>query len=138
MNQHNKFCSGCLQNLPLSDFGINKSKIDGKQTQCKQCRNKYAKQHYRSHRRYYYDKSADRREQLRQQLEEYKRQLACEKCGYNEYMCALDFHHIDDTKEINISDVCRHGWSFQRLLTEIQKCQVLCANCHRVIHCREN
>ena len=45
----------------------------------------------------------------------------------------LDFDHIDPkTKAFNVSDCVRRGMSRKTVLAEIQKCQVLCANCHRI------
>lgn len=57
----------------------------------------------------------------------------CEKCGYNNCVAALHFHHIDPkTKKFGIADfgVCR---SWDRMLEEAKKCQLLCSNCHAEI-----
>lgn len=57
----------------------------------------------------------------------------CILCGENEIAC-LDFHHIDpETKEYSVSQLLRTG-SFSRAASEIEKCIVLCANCHRKLH----
>jgi len=59
----------------------------------------------------------------------------CAKCGYNAHSAALDFNHIHSDKTFNVSQdpkVAMH-----KLLLEIDKCEVLCANCHRV-HTYEN
>ena len=55
----------------------------------------------------------------------------CVKCGYNKCIAALDFHHIDPTqKDVQIS--MNSGW--ERIKEEIEKCILVCANCHREIH----
>lgn len=55
----------------------------------------------------------------------------CENCGYKKNADALDFHHKDpSTKEDNYRS--RVGW--KRLKKELDKCMLLCANCHREIH----
>lgn len=59
----------------------------------------------------------------------------CEICGYSNNIAALDFHHLDpNEKEFNLSEKVRDaGWD--RIKTEVEKCQLLCANCHRELHC---
>lgn len=57
---------------------------------------------------------------------------ACQFCGYNKCQEALDFHHLDSKKkDFNISGGTK---SFERLKPEIDKCVLVCANCHREIH----
>lgn len=56
----------------------------------------------------------------------------CVKCGYN-HPGALEFHHKDEsTKSFNIGNVSHKSWKI--LLEEINKCELLCANCHRLEH----
>jgi len=58
----------------------------------------------------------------------------CIKCGYNKYPEVLEFHHRDPAqKEFNIS---KEGYcmSWEKTYKEIQKCDLLCANCHRELH----
>lgn len=67
-------------------------------------------------------------------LRDYKSGLSCIKCGFS-HPDALDFHHRDPTeKDIEVSRAIRKGWSRERLQREIDKCDVLCANCHRILH----
>lgn len=58
----------------------------------------------------------------------------CAYCGYLRYPEVLEFHHTDPTKkEFNVSSKghCR-GW--EKVKQEIEKCILLCANCHRELH----
>lgn len=57
----------------------------------------------------------------------------CSKCGYDEHLAALTFHHTDDSKEFNISKLM-HSISWEELKLELDKCIVLCANCHNIEH----
>jgi hypothetical protein len=60
-----------------------------------------------------------------------KLEAGCADCGYNEYACGLDFHHRDPaTKTAPVSNLLKA--SIPRLMTEIAKCEVICAICHRV------
>ncbi len=54
-------------------------------------------------------------------------------CGYNKCLSALEFHHIDPLKkDFNISQF--RTTSFESIKKELDKCDLLCANCHREIH----
>ena len=58
----------------------------------------------------------------------------CVLCGETHPAC-LDFHHLDDTsKEFNISRAHKFGYGYRRIAKEIEKCVVLCSNCHRKLH----
>ena len=59
----------------------------------------------------------------------------CEICGYNKNLAALEFHHIDrDTKESQLDARTLSNSSMGWIMSEFEKCMVLCANCHREIH----
>lgn len=67
-------------------------------------------------------------------LREYKTSLRCVICGENHPAC-LDFHHRDPkNKTREVSVMSEWGYSVKRILEEISKCDVLCANCHRKLH----
>jgi hypothetical protein len=60
--------------------------------------------------------------------------LICSECGENDINC-LDFHHINpEEKDFTISFMLKSGYSIKRIQKEIEKCVVLCANCHRKHH----
>ena len=57
----------------------------------------------------------------------------CVVCGYNKYFGALEFHHLDKTKkEYAISDL--KNYNFETLKQELDKCVILCSNCHAEYH----
>jgi hypothetical protein len=59
----------------------------------------------------------------------------CIKCGYNKNISALEFHHIDPTKKDYQLDVRKLSNSkMEDLVKEVEKCDLLCANCHRETH----
>lgn len=57
--------------------------------------------------------------------------IPCADCGKRYPHYVMDFDHVSDDKEANVSDLKRSGVSESRLLAEIAKCEVVCANCHR-------
>lgn len=58
---------------------------------------------------------------------------ACQLCGYDRCVTALDYHHVDPaTKLFEISTGLNRSWS--KVLAEAKKCVLICSNCHREIH----
>jgi len=71
------------------------------------------------------------RKRTKKKLIEYKGGK-CELCGYNKCDSALQFHHKDPTeKDFSISG---KSLSFDRLKEEVDKCMLVCSNCHAEIH----
>ncbi|WP_343773037.1 homing endonuclease associated repeat-containing protein [Natronoarchaeum mannanilyticum] len=81
------------------------------------------------------ERTLTRRAANRAWLYEYKHfNCECERCGEETPAC-LDFHHPDHVeKEMEVGKMVTYGYSRERLLDEIEKCVVLCANCHRKEH----
>jgi hypothetical protein len=73
-----------------------------------------------------------RREKIKILAVEYKGGK-CIKCGYNKYVGALEFHHIIGDKDFNIS-YKGHCRSWEKVKVELDKCILVCSNCHREIH----
>lgn len=73
----------------------------------------------------------DWRKRKKIELVEYKGGR-CERCGYNKLTQVLQFHHLDPKeKDFTISG---KSYSFERLKKEVDKCIMVCANCHIEIH----
>ena len=72
-----------------------------------------------------------RRQKIKQQAVEYKGGK-CSSCGYDKCVAALIFHHPNNDKEFGISDSIIRAWS--RVQAELDKCVLLCANCHAEVH----
>ena len=57
----------------------------------------------------------------------------CERCGYNKCITALEFHHTDPKeKDFHISSNMNKAWD--KVKKELDKCILVCSNCHREIH----
>lgn len=75
-----------------------------------------------------------RRRNTRKWLDDYKKNLICERCGFSDFR-ALEFHHQNHgEKDFNVADMIRSGSSIQTIVCEIEKCEVLCSNCHQIEH----
>ncbi len=55
----------------------------------------------------------------------------CEECGYDEHPAAMEFHHKKE-KKFTISSVANKKWEIVK--KEMSKCELLCSNCHRILH----
>lgn len=58
---------------------------------------------------------------------------SCQRCGYNKSMAALHFHHMGNDKLFGIATKGRTR-SWEKLLAEASKCELICANCHAELH----
>jgi hypothetical protein len=75
--------------------------------------------------------SAKQKQAIRQLIDEYLSTHPCLVCGEDDPV-VLEFDHRDrETKEFTISEAVGRKMSVQRVQSEIDKCDVLCANCHR-------
>jgi hypothetical protein len=89
------------------------------------------KRYYEKHKKEIYLRKKERVRNLREGMK-MKMGGECKKCGYNKCMAALDFHHIRE-KEDKMSSLFKNQ-SKKKALKEIEKCILLCANCHREVH----
>jgi hypothetical protein len=119
-----KTCRYCHKQYPETDFGV-AATLPNKVYRRQKCRYCYGKTKRLLIVRY------------RKWLECYKREKQCERCGVADFR-VLDFHHGGSTeKDFNVSDF-RYRAGFARLKEEVKKCTLLCANCHRIVHFKEN
>ena len=61
----------------------------------------------------------------------------CSVCGYDECITALEFHHIDPDKKSPTYNKRFRSWCFDRQKKELENCIIVCSNCHREIHSRD-
>jgi 5-methylcytosine-specific restriction endonuclease McrA len=92
-----------------------------------------SKRTYADRREYLIKAVKKRRRKLREMAVEYKGGK-CVFCGYKRDITALDFHHLDESKKdfgLSQRGLTR---SWNRIRKELDKCILVCANCHREIH----
>ena len=130
-----KFCVKCNTEHNTGEFTKDKTTKDGFYHICKICKRSESNKRYQSNeqqREKIRVRSKKRRELHRGIVSTIKTTLGCISCGENSHPNVLEFHHVSDDKEITISR--RSEVSLLKILTEIQKCVCLCANCHRKLH----
>ena len=60
----------------------------------------------------------------------------CIKCGWTGPVAAFDFHHNNSDKEFNIGSAANKSWNV--IKKEIDKCELLCSNCHKIEHSKHD
>jgi len=96
----------------------------------------------RRHQREHYARNAkriirevhERRGRIRDFIRGLKEGKSCLRCGFDNPL-ALDFHHRNPRhKDVALAKAIELGWGEERILAEVAKCDLLCANCHRITH----
>ena len=91
------------------------------------------KKYYLENKAKYVEERKIRRRRNKEYVESLKTQ--CSSCGLDDKMC-LDFHHLD-SKFKNVSQLVNDATTLEKIKCEIDKCDVLCANCHKKHHLAE-
>ena len=114
-----KICTKCGKELPLDAFPWRDKKKGTRRADCKECHSGYMKQQYA---------------QKKNIIEEQKAQQKCAKCGESRGY-VLDYHHLNpEEKETTIARMTSNKYKLEDIQKEVEKCIVLCANCHREFH----
>jgi hypothetical protein len=128
-----KRCSMCHEWKPLEDFHRNRRRRDGRQNMCKPCNIARNQRWYREHpevRAARMDEQVRKRKRMLQELLlDYLLEHPCVDCGERDPV-VLDFDHLRD-KVANVSLLVLRKRPWAVILAEIEKCEVVCANCHR-------
>ena len=95
---------------------------------------KRTKQYNINHREEINARNRKYRKELRKFIQDYKLSHGCSVCGYNKCVGALEFHHEGDDKEFCISNAIRNYRGKAKTRKEMEKCIILCSNCHRELH----
>jgi hypothetical protein len=95
---------------------------------------KYGKKYYELHREKCVERNRVYQAKQKKLWWEFKKTLKCAKCGESHPAC-IDFHHLDrndkDKRHVNVLIKNRQ---YAQAYREVEKCLVVCANCHRKIH----
>lgn len=116
--ENHTYCKSCNKIKPNEEFYFNtkRNKISGYCRICENSRNKNSLRY------------------TKQLCVDYKGG-SCANCGYNKCLGALEFHHLDPSqKEFGISNYRSYTTLNDNIKKELDKCILLCANCHREEH----
>lgn len=125
-------CIRCSREKPVTAFAW-REKVKGRRfAHCRACQAKYHRKHYEENRAMYIAKASARTNRILEErwklMLEYLRDNPCVDCGESDPV-VLEFDHLQD-KEFDISSGLRNR-SWVSVLVELEKCEVVCGNCHR-------
>jgi len=153
-----KICRECKEEKPIEEFTKHKRMKGGYDTICKKCNNskvkkwveknpdKYGlkcKRWYRANITKIVEQRKKKYEDFAKHINTFKEGKSCVRCGYNKIPQILQYHHRNkNDKKFNISEsinIKKIILENPEILTkEIEKCDLLCPNCHFEIHYLEN
>jgi hypothetical protein len=135
MGSTTKYCHACSTEKLRSEFSKNCVTKDGLQTQCSVCKAAYTKQWYQR------NKTKSNAANAKTRMKRYRRRHnevwdyllkhPCVDCGESNPV-VLDFDHVRGEKIASVSVLIQQNRSDKVVWDEIAKCDVRCANCHRI------
>jgi hypothetical protein len=133
MTMHGRRCDRCQGLKPVAEFALRrKGERRQRDNYCRVCRAEYLREHYAQNKDRYVARAVSRKKELAAQRAAYLialfRVRPCADCGEDDPL-VLEFDHLADKKFNITKGITNHSW--QALLDEIAKCDVVCANCHR-------
>jgi len=127
-----KRCYRCHEVKPIEDFAWRRKQKGQRDSFCRPCRSAYGKEHYEANKQRYIDQARASKEAIRLErtryLLEFFAEHPCIDCGETDPV-VLEFDHLRDKSFAIGAKLAQFAW--QTILDEIQKCEVVCANCHR-------
>lgn len=124
-----KICRSCNTSKVFSEFNKNSSRKDGLSNKCKVCNKAYLREHYLNNKEYYVEKRRRNYKKYTKDFYSFLSGKSCKVCGIDDIR-VLEFDHLTD-KSFNISAKIG-SMPLHNLMREIDKCDILCANCHRI------
>lgn len=124
-----KKCTMCKESKELDNFHKNKKKKDGYNNVCKLCRKEYHSKWYSENKECVLEHNKKNKIRIKDFVLDYLSKNSCVDCGESDPI-VLEFDHQRD-KEFNISEGLSKMISKDRIMNEILKCEVVCANCHK-------
>lgn len=116
---HHPFLVLCTPPMPFNDI---------------EKRREASRRHYAKHRKKVIAKAKEyskiAKDRVRAYIKAHLEANPCVDCGEADII-VLEFDHINDDKHFSISDATRSGYGIKKVIAEMAKCEVRCANCHR-------
>lgn len=121
-----KKCPCCKKEKSIGEFYLNKARKNNLSSWCKACQKKMWREYYHKSKEYYKQYNMEVLERAQSIITQVK-ELGCSSCFEMDER-TLEFHHVNP-KEKRFNVGRSHGVT--TLIKEMEKCILLCANCHR-------
>ena len=122
-------CVKCGISKEPDGFAWRSKRNNERHARCKECYREAMKDHYRDNKDQYIKKNKEAKHRKTEFLIKLREETPCNDCGNKFPYYVMEFDHLKHKKEDVTTLV---GSSWKKLLTEIKKCDLVCANCHRV------
>jgi len=131
-----KVCSRCGQERDAEkDFSWRYKDRGIRQPRCKGCQSELSKLHYQNNKQIYNERTrAYKARTISENISHIHSYLAthpCVDCGQTNIL-VLEFDHVNGQKSYGIAKFLTWGFNWSTIEAEIAKCEVRCANCHRI------
>ncbi len=128
-----KQCATCREWKKEDDFNWRFKSLGIRHPTCRECHKPFRKNWYENNKKRHLQQVKERKHEARNAAREfvynYLSTHPCAECGEANPV-VLEFHHREG-KEKAISEMVGGGYPIETIRSEIDKCDVLCANCHR-------
>ena len=129
-----KRCCICKHELRLNSFNKRARSNDGLQPHCRGCNKEksraYYQRHYEKHKKVVMARSKAVRQEHAMRVFKFLESHPYVDCGETDPV-VLEFDHVRGSKSSSICSMLRLGKAWPRVVEEMDKCEVRCANCHR-------
>ena len=136
MDERKKRCCTCHLELPLSMFNRRSRAKDGLQSRCRACAREWYLANRDSHRANVAPRRTATVRAIKERLVDYLREHPCVDCGQTD-LRVLDFDHRDPGTKVGAVSFLVNNSTWEAVAAEVEKCDVRCANCHRIRTCAD-
>lgn len=128
-----KRCPKCETVKETSEFAKHARRSDGLQSICKPCKKAIDAASYQGNKQWYIDRNTKFRNIARDYVRQLKESNPCADCKLMLPWYVMDFDHLDATTKVrDIASMVQRGLALDTIKKEIAKCEIVCANCHRI------
>lgn len=129
-----KICVECKTSKPFEEYIWKNAKQGKRHSRCKACMKEYRKKYYENGENLKQrQRVKNRKKSLNAAYKKWKSKQSCRVCKEDSVEC-LDLHHLDPSKKEYLVSSVINTASKKKIQKELDKCIVLCSNCHRKVH----
>lgn len=127
-------CNCCQETKPIEEFSWRWKHLGQRQRTCRACQSKQKKAWYEKNKDFHKEKIYENKqrniETSRAYVWDFLLAHPCAECGETD-PTVLEFDHVRGEKRAEVTKLMRDGYTLKIIQEEIEKCVVLCANCHK-------
>lgn len=128
-----KHCTVCCQDKPFGEFYLDsKNDSDGRRSNCAECQKAASIASYYRLDREKLNARVRLATTTRMARVNALKDVPCADCGGRFPAYCMDFDHVRGVKVMAVSRMIRQAVAWEKVLAEVAKCEVVCANCHRI------